>query len=107
MQESRSSPHARPPEARALGGMRAFRREDASGQMERRRRLLGLAHFAAEGEATDPQLMRRLARALRAERRAAHRGDGYDPLRHLLLARLLRRGGGRTAGKHRHGKNRI
>jgi hypothetical protein len=39
----------------------------------------------------DARLARRLAQALRAERRAARAGAaGYDPVRHLVLVRFAR-----------------
>ena len=76
------------PEAR--GRIRAVRKDDVRSQLERRLLWLGLGR---EPENADERslLARRLARALRRERRAAgSAGGGYDPVRHLVLARFAR-----------------
>lgn len=94
MAGNRSTPRAdgvrarRRGEARASGGLRSFRADDAT-MRERVRLRLGVD--PDRPPEADAALLRRLSRALRAERRAAQRGRGYDPLRHLLLARLVRR----------------
>ena len=71
--------------------IRAMRKDDVRAQLERRLMWLGLGR---EPENADEHslLARRLARALRRERRAAGAGalGGYDPLRHLVLARFSR-----------------
>ena len=71
--------------------IRAFRHDDIRTELERR--LLALGHglepLARSGDCPDALLVRRLRRALRAERRAARAGAvGYDLMRHLALARL-------------------
>jgi len=98
------------------GRIRGLRKEDVRTQLERR--LIGLGIGESCG-AADPDLACRLARALRRERRAASGrvGNGYDPLRHLLLVRFARLGKGqqlrgallafplqaeRTAASHGH-----
>jgi hypothetical protein len=59
-------------------------------QIERRLWLLGL-DSGGPRTVSGPCLAPRLARALRRERRAARAGaPGYDPVRHLVLARLER-----------------
>ncbi|MCS0501056.1 hypothetical protein [Ancylobacter mangrovi] len=62
--------------------------------------------IAARSEALRPFLggsreerSARLRSLLRAERRAARRGQAYDPLRHAALARLMAEIGGTGAGK--------
>jgi hypothetical protein len=72
------------------GRIRATRREDAPAQLERRLMWLGLGPDWRTME-TETVLAQRLARALRRERRAAGNiHGGYDPLRHLVLARLAK-----------------
>jgi len=73
------------------GRIRASRRDDVRSQLERRLIRLGLGRDWTTAGADSP-LAQRLARALRRERRAAGAGigGGYDPLRHLVLARLAR-----------------
>jgi hypothetical protein len=68
-----------------------MRREDTSSQIERRLIALGFDPKLPPADDRDPLVARRIARALRAERCAARSGAGYDPLRHLVLARLGRR----------------
>jgi hypothetical protein len=64
------------------------RAESAEAQLARRKVMLGID----ERKLHDPGTRRRLARALRHERRAARSGrPPYDPLRHLLLVRLERK----------------
>jgi hypothetical protein len=68
--------------------IRAMRAESREVQLARRRLLLGID----ERRLHEPSTRRRLARALRHERRAARSGrPPYDPLRHLLLMRLERK----------------
>jgi hypothetical protein len=68
--------------------IRATRAESPEAQLARRRVMLGID----ERKLHDPSTRRRLARALRQERRAAQSGrPPYDPLRHLLLVRLERK----------------
>lgn len=72
-------------------GIRAIRFTDNREECERRLEAFGL--FSRTLDA-NPGLAfaLRIARALRAERRAAQAGgSGYDPMRHLVLARLDRR----------------
>jgi hypothetical protein len=72
------------------GRIRAMRRENARAQLERRLMWLGLGPDWRTME-NETELAQRLARALRRERRAAgHIRGGYDPLRHLVLARLAK-----------------
>lgn len=72
-------------------GIRAIRFTDNREECERRLEAFGL--FARTLDAnTGPAFALRIARALRAERRAAQEGgSGYDPMRHLVLTRLDRR----------------
>ena len=72
--------------------IRAFRSETRDDMLHREKRFLGATLGGQEV---------RLARALRAERRAATSGAGYDLSRHFALARLCSRGGLRTL-KTRH-----
>ena len=92
----------------ARSRIRAFRHDDIRAELERR--LSALAHgfepVARAGECPNPLLVRRLRRALRAERRAARAGAvGYDLMRHLALARLddalKRRGRSGGGGRRR------
>ena len=72
-------------------GIRAVRFADNRKECEQRLVAFGLFKSAFDGN-SDDQFALRIARALRAERRAARAGgDGYDPMRHFLLARLDRR----------------
>lgn len=72
-------------------GIRAVRFTDNRKECERRLAAFGLFARTFDGN-SDDQFALRIARALRAERRAAKAGgDGYDPMRHFLLARLDRR----------------
>ena len=75
--------------AAARGGSRAMRCEEAGARIELHLRSLGIGPKRLADD-IDPLVLRRLVGALRAERRAARNGAGYDPLRHLALARLLR-----------------
>ena len=77
--------------ARAAGRYRAFRHDDRTWQIESRMFLLGLGASAFGESKRDPRFRRRVAAALRRERRAARNGAAYDPLRHLLLLRLARK----------------
>lgn len=72
-------------------GIRAIRFTDNREECEKRLAAFGLfARTLDTGNA--PAFALRIARALRAERRAAQgKGSGYDPMRHLVLARLDRR----------------
>jgi hypothetical protein len=68
--------------------IRAVRVESREAQLARRVFTLGID----ERRLHDPAVRRRLARALRHERRAARSGRApYDPVRHLVLVRLERR----------------
>jgi hypothetical protein len=72
------------------GRIHAVRREGVGAQLEQRLFWLGLGSHSPVVE-TDEMLARRLARALRRERRlAGSLHGGYDPVRHLVLARLAR-----------------
>jgi len=72
-------------------GIRAIRFTDNRKECEQRLAAFGLFQSTFDGN-SDDQFALRIARALRAERRAAKAGgDGYDPMRHFLLARLDRR----------------
>jgi hypothetical protein len=72
-------------------GIRAMRFTDNRKECEQRLAAFGLFARTFDGNADD-QFALRVARALRAERRAARAGgDGYDPMRHFVLARLDRR----------------
>ncbi len=72
-------------------GIRAFRFIDNREECERRLEAFGNFARILDTNA-GPAFALRVARALRAERRAAQGGGpGYDPMRHLVLARLDRR----------------
>lgn len=71
--------------------IRAIRFQDNQKECEHRLSAFGL-FWAALDVGNDSSLRTRIARALRSERRAARAGGpGYDPMRHLVLARLDRR----------------
>ena len=91
MEQRRRGSRGRTGLAGARAGIRAMRREDISALIERRLITLGFDPKSPAADEGDPLVARRIARALRAERRAARNGAGYDPLRHLVLARLRRR----------------
>jgi hypothetical protein len=82
------------PTARDWGrtrGIRAIRFADNREECEKRLAAFGLFARTLDASST-PAFALRIARALRAERRAAQgKGSGYDPMRHLVLARLDRR----------------
>jgi hypothetical protein len=87
MQQSEQAGRARPSHAR----IRAYRRDDARTQLERRLLLLGIGLGPFAVREREAETAKRVARALRRERRAARTGGfGYDPLRHLVLVRLTR-----------------
>ncbi len=72
-------------------GIRAMRVEDAERECERRLEAFGLFERVIDRD-SEAGFALRIARALRAERRAARTGGaGYDPVRHLVLVRLNRR----------------
>lgn len=72
-------------------GIRAMRFEDSQQECERRLEAFGLFERAIDKN-SEAGFALRIARALRAERRAARCGSaGYDPVRHLVLVRLNRR----------------
>ncbi len=72
-------------------GIRAMRLTDNRAECERRLEAFGLFARTLDANA-DERFALRIARALRAERRAARSGgSGYDPMRHLVLVRLDRR----------------
>jgi hypothetical protein len=71
-------------------GIRAIRFADTQEECERRLEAFGLFAHALDGS-FNAAFALRVARALRAERRAARTGASYDPMRHLVLARLDRR----------------
>ena len=72
-------------------GIRAVRLTDNRKECEQRLATFGLFESAFDSN-SDDQFALRIARALRAERRAARMGGGgYDPMRHFVLARLDRR----------------
>ena len=73
---------------RARGGLRAMRCTDKDTELKARLALIGIDPPPAGVERPSNP---RIDRALRAERRAARCGIGYDPLRHLVLARLARK----------------
>jgi hypothetical protein len=73
---------------RARGGLRALRGSDRDTEIESCLAVIGAGQEPAGGE---PPSIPRIGRALRAQRRAARSGIGYDPLRHLVLARLARK----------------
>jgi hypothetical protein len=71
-------------------GIRAIRFSDSENDCKRRLEAFGLFARTLDGNSNTAFALR-IARALRAERRAALSGAGYDPMRHLVLARLDRR----------------
>lgn len=71
-------------------GIRAIRFGDSEDECGRRLEAFGLFARTLDGNSNTAFALR-IARALRAERRAARSGAGYDPVRHLVLARLDRR----------------
>jgi hypothetical protein len=72
-------------------GIRAVRLTDNRKECEQRLAAFGLFKSTFDSN-SDDQFALRIARALRAERRAARTGGGgYDPMRHFVLARLDRR----------------
>jgi hypothetical protein len=73
---------------RARGGLRAMRCTDKDTEVRAGLALIGIDPPSAGGEQPSNS---RIDRALRAERRAARCGIGYDPLRHLVLTRLARK----------------
>lgn len=76
---------------RRARGIRAFCFTSNCEECERRLEAFGLFARILDANA-GPAFALRVARALRAERRAAQGGgSGYDPMRHLVLARLDRR----------------
>jgi hypothetical protein len=74
---------------RARGGLRAIRCTERDEELKVRLAVIGVDPQLADDE--PPSSNPRIERALRAERRAARSGVGYDPLRHLVLARLARK----------------
>ena len=76
---------------RRTRSIRAVHFTDNRDECERRLEAFGL--FARTFDANaGPAFALRIARALRAERRAAQAGgSGYDPMRHLVLTQLDRR----------------
>lgn len=81
----------RPTPLRGARGIRAIRFEDHQEECERRLKAFGLFARTLDKD-SDENFALRVARALRAERKAARAGgDGYDPMRHLVLIRLNRR----------------
>lgn len=71
-------------------GIRAIRFGDHENECERRLEAFSLFARTLDGNFSAAFALR-VARALRAERRAARTGASYDPMRHLVLARLDRR----------------
>jgi hypothetical protein len=72
-------------------GIRAIRFVDNHEECEKRLAAFGLFARTLDADSA-PTFALRIARALRAERRAAQgKGSDYDPMRHLVLARLDRR----------------
>lgn len=72
-------------------GIRAMRFEDSQQECERRLEAFGLFERVIDRD-SEAGFALRIARALRAERRAARsESAGYDPVRHLVLVRLNRR----------------
>ncbi len=70
------------------GRIRAYRAFDLRHEIDRRMIVFGLG---GPGRKLEPDLERHLARALRAERRAARTwGRSYDLMRHLTLVRMQR-----------------
>lgn len=81
----------RPAPALRVRGIRAVRFEDNRRECERRLEAFGLFARALDKD-SDENFALRVARALRAERKAARAGGrSYDPMRHLVLIRLSRR----------------
>jgi hypothetical protein len=81
----------RQPPLRGTRGIRAIRFEDHQEECERRLAAFGLFARTLDKD-SDENFALRVARALRAERKAARGGGfGYDPMRHLVLIRLNRR----------------
>ena len=72
---------------RARGGLRAIRCSDRDTDLKERIAV----RVDPQTSGSEPYSIARIERALRAERRAARSGVGYDPLRHLVLARLARK----------------
>jgi hypothetical protein len=76
---------------RGARGIRAIRFEDHQEECERRLKAFGLFARTLNKDSGENFALR-VARALRAERKAARGGGGgYDPMRHLVLIRLNRR----------------
>lgn len=73
-----------------FSAIRALRLGDDRKECERRLQAFGLFAETLEKD-SGAEFALRIARALRAERRAARAGTSYDPMRHLVLARLDRR----------------
>jgi hypothetical protein len=73
---------------RARGGLRAIRCADRDADLKARLAVIDVDPQTTHGE---PRSNPRIERALRAERRAARSGVGYDPMRHLVLVRLARK----------------
>lgn len=72
-------------------GIRAIRFTNNREECEKRLEAFGLFARTLDAD-SGPAFALRIARALRAERRAAQgKGSGYDPMRHMVLARLDRR----------------
>jgi hypothetical protein len=72
-------------------GIRAIRFTDNREECEQKLQTFGLFARTLDGDSSTAFALR-VARALRAERRAAQTGGAsYDPMRHLVLARLDRR----------------
>ena len=70
------------------GRIRAYRAFEYRREIDRRMIVFGLG---GTGRKLGPDLDRHLARALRAERRAARTwGRGYDLMRHRTLVRMQR-----------------
>lgn len=90
MERSRTAGKLRRGKAGACGRLRAYRREDMQTQVERRLMFMRPAETRVGPSESERQLARRIGAALRRERQAAHTGLGYDALRHLVLARLMR-----------------
>jgi hypothetical protein len=87
--ESRNGPAAN--DRGKTRGIRAVRFTDNRKECERRLAAFGLFARTFDSNSGE-QFALRIARALRAERRAAQTGgNGYDPMRHFVLARLDRR----------------
>lgn len=71
------------------GRIRAYRAFDLRQEIDRRMTVFGLG--GPGRSLLGPELYRHMARALRAERRAARAwGRGYDLMRHLTLVRMQR-----------------